>query len=69
MSTVTLLTIEVPRRSFEGPAAVISAEWDKGQGYRVRASAGPITTYPDAAAAIAAAWRLARRAYREARES
>ena len=68
MSTVTLLTIEIPLRPFEGPAAVISAEWDKGQGYRVRHSAGPITTYPSADAALAAAWRLARSIFKQSRE-
>jgi hypothetical protein len=68
MSTVTLLTIEVPRHSFEGPAAVISAEWDKGQGYRVRAPNGGTSIYPTDTAALTAAWRLARAHYKALRE-
>lgn len=68
MSTVTLLTIEIPRAMFDTRPAVISAEWDKGQGYRVRHSAGPITTYPSAYAALAAAWCLARSIFKQSRE-
>jgi hypothetical protein len=68
VSTVTLLTIEIPRELFDTRPRVISAEWDKGQGYRVRAPNGGTSVYPTDTAALTAAWRLARAHYKALRE-
>lgn len=68
MATVTLLELSVPREMFDASPAVYAVEWDKAQGYRVRAPNGGISIYPTGKAAISAAWRMARGFYKRNRK-
>lgn len=78
MSTLTLISINIPQRMFLN-AVTVTAEWDKAEGYRVRVIRDSLPDFPEHvlhsrsgyasnAAAVNAAFRKARGILRDRHE-